>query len=58
MNFYEKLRRENHEKKLKSKRIFKDPEACVKRFEDLTDSEFKKEVVFLIANLAEKIGEK
>lgn len=58
MLFYEKLRRDNYTTKAANKRIFKDPDAFIERIKDLKTEEKITEMTFLIAILAEKLGDR
>jgi len=58
MLFYEKLRKDNHEKTDKEKRVFKDPQAFLNRIKDLKPHEQQSETVFLIASLMENLYKK
>lgn len=56
MLFYEKLRKDNFQSIPKNSRIFKDPEAFIERIKDLTVDQKFSEMAFLMAILAEKLG--
>ena len=56
MLFYEKLRKDNHEKTDKEKRVFKEPKAFIDRIKDLSIDEKFSELTYLVAILAEKLG--
>lgn len=55
MNFYEKLRNDKYSTIPKKKRMFQDPDAFLKRIEELANEEKFSEIVFLIAIISEKL---
>jgi len=58
MLFYEKLRNDNYSATPKNQRMFKDPEAFIDRIKDQSIDEKFSEMAYLMAILAEKLGQR